>query len=43
MTPPRVTVLTQTAVPGYFKVTGTGTATGTGPNVRYNGSGYPVV
>ena len=36
------TVLTQPAVPGYFNVSGTGTANQTPPNVRYNGSGYPV-
>ena len=36
------TVLTQPAVPGYFDVSGTGTANETPPNVRYNGSGYPV-
>ena len=36
------TVLTQPAVPGYFKVSGSGTANQTPPNVRYSGSGYPV-
>ena len=29
-------------MPGYFKVSGSGTANQTPPNVRYSGSGYPV-
>lgn len=35
------TVLTHPAVPGYFKVSGTGTAKDNPPYVMYNGSGYP--
>ena len=35
-------VLTQVAMPTYFKSSGTGTANGTSPYVMYNSSGYPT-
>lgn len=35
-------VLTQLAMPNYFKSSGTGTANGISPYVMYNSSGYPT-
>ncbi|WP_311221645.1 MULTISPECIES: GspH/FimT family pseudopilin [unclassified Acidovorax] len=35
-------VLDQPALPSYFSVSGSGTANGSSPYVRYNSSGYPV-